>query len=104
MVPRRKPIRVENVPADVCNGHTNEWRVGAAMWDMYDTHVDGTDEVAISFGSIWGALVRTGTPGRMADVRDAFRRVAAASPVNVRPGLAAAFGQSGVPVTLQIAR
>jgi hypothetical protein len=104
MVPRRKPIRIENVPADVCSGHTNEWRVGAAMWDLYDSHSDGSDEVAIAFSSIWGALVRTGTPGRMADVRDAFRRVAAASPAQVRPGLAAAFGQSGVPVTFQVAR
>jgi hypothetical protein len=104
MVPRRKPIRIENVPADVCSGHTNEWRVGAAMWDLYDSHADGSDEVAIAFSAIWGALVRTGTPGRMADVRDAFRRVAAASPAQVRPGLAAAFGQSGVPVTLQVAR
>ncbi|MEB3196540.1 MAG: hypothetical protein VKP62_04985 [Candidatus Sericytochromatia bacterium] len=104
MVPRRKPIRLENVPEDVCQGHTNEWRVSAALWDLYDTHADGQDQVALEFKQIWGSLVKTGTGGRMADVRDAFRRVALQTEPSLRPGLAAAFAQSGVPVTLQMAR
>jgi hypothetical protein len=105
MVPRRKPIRLENVPADVCNGHTNEWRVSAALWDLYDTHQDGQDRVAVDFKNIWGALVKTNAPGRMTDVRDAFKRIAAASDESVRPALTAAFAQSGVPVVaFQLAR
>jgi hypothetical protein len=103
MVPRRKPIRLENVPADVCEGHTNEWRVSAALWDVYDTHDDGTDHVAVDFKTIWGALVRTNAPGRMSDVRDAIKRIAVAVPATERAGLSEAFAQSGVPVTLQVA-
>lgn len=104
MVPRRKPIRIENVPADVCEGHTNEWRVSAALWDVYDTHDDGTDRTATEFKTIWGALVRTGGGGRMNDVRDAFKRIANAVPASQRNALSEAFAQSGVPVTVQVAR
>lgn len=104
MVPRRAPIRVENVPDDVCTGHTNEWRAGSALWDLYDTHNDGQDHVALEFKTIWGALVKTQNPGRMTDVRDAFKRIATGQPAEARPGLAAAFAQSGVPVQFQVAR
>lgn len=103
MVPRRKPIRMENVPADVCEGYTNEWRVGAALWDLYDTHADGTDRVALPFKTIWGALVKTNAQGRMRDVRDAYRLIAEAAPASERPALAAAFAQAGVPVDQRLA-
>lgn len=103
MVPRRRPIRMENVPADVCEGHTNEWRVGAALWDVYDTHDDGTDRVAVEFKTIWGALVKTNGGARMTDVRDAFKRMAAVTPANERQGLADAFAQAGVPVSVRAA-
>lgn len=56
LVPRRAPIRIENVPEDVCKGNTNEWRVAAAMWDVYDRHDDGLDKAGLSFGTIWQAL------------------------------------------------
>jgi len=56
MVPRRAPIRVENVPADVCHGDANEWRVTAALWDVYDTHVDADDSCAVDFATMWGAM------------------------------------------------
>lgn len=98
MVPRRKPIRFENVPADVCEGHTNEWRVGAAVWDLYDTHADGTDNAALEFKTIWGALVKTNGGPRMGNALDAFERIAAKQPAAARATLAAAFAQSGVPV------
>ena len=100
----KKHVRVENVPDDVCGGHTNEWRTGSALWDLYDTHDDGQDGVALPFSTIWGALVKTQNPGRMTDVRDAFKRIAAGQPAETRPGLASAFAQSGVPVTFSIAR
>lgn len=103
MVPRRRPIRMENVPADVCEGHTNEWRVGAALWDVYDTHDDGTDRVAVEFKTIWGALVKSNGGARMNDVRDAFKRVVAVTPANERQALADAFSQAGVPVSVRSA-
>jgi hypothetical protein len=91
------------VPADVCEGHTNEWRVGAALWDVYDTHDDGTDRVAVEFKTIWSALVKTNGGARMTDVRDAFKRVAAVTPEGERQGLADAFAQAGVPVSVRTA-
>jgi hypothetical protein len=103
MVPRRKPIRLENIPTDVCEGYTNEWRVSAALWDLYDTHEDGSDRVAVDFKTIWGALVKTHNSGRMNDVRDAFQRISAAVPADQRQSLAAAFAQAGVPVTVRTA-
>lgn len=56
MVPRRAPIRVENVPDDVCQGDTNEWRVASALWDVYDTHADGADTSAMDFPTMWQCM------------------------------------------------
>lgn len=41
LVPRRAPIRIEHVPADVCGKSTNEWRVTSFFWDLVDLNVDG---------------------------------------------------------------
>jgi hypothetical protein len=98
MVPRRKPIRIENVPTDVCEGPSNEWRACAAMWDLYDTHNEGTDHVSLDFKTIWDALARhDGT--KMNDIRDAFNRVATTQPATYRPELASAFAQAGILVS-----
>lgn len=56
LVPRRAPIRIENVPEDVCKGATNEWRVAAAMWDLLDLHPDGGDRLALPFSHVWRRL------------------------------------------------
>lgn len=56
MVPRRAPIRVENVPGDVCQGQASEWRVTAGLWDLIDTHDDGLDRYAMSFNRLWKSL------------------------------------------------
>lgn len=56
LVPRRAPIRLENVPEDVCRGQSNEWRVAAGLWDLYDDHVDGSDAAALDFGRLWRPL------------------------------------------------
>lgn len=56
MVPRRAPIRIENVPSDVCQGDTNEWRVAAALWDVYDTHFDINDRSAMNFATMWQCM------------------------------------------------
>lgn len=55
LVPRRAPIRFENVPADVCNGPSNEWRVTAFFWDLIDLHDDGERSQA-SFTRVWNVL------------------------------------------------
>lgn len=41
LVPRRAPIRFENVPSDVCPKSTNEWRVTSFFWDLIDANQDG---------------------------------------------------------------
>lgn len=56
MVPRRKPIRIENVPEDVCQGDKNEWRVAAALWDLHDSHEDGEDKVSLGWAVMWKAM------------------------------------------------
>lgn len=56
MVPRRAPIRFENVPADVCRGQTNEWRVTAFLWDLIDFHVD-SEASQETFARVWKALL-----------------------------------------------
>lgn len=55
LVPRRAPIRLENVPADVCQGPKNEWRVAAGFWDLHDLHDDGGDRWASPFALLWKA-------------------------------------------------
>lgn len=55
LVPRRAPIRIETVPEDVCRGDTNEWRVAAGLWDLYDSHPDGADALSLGFARIWAS-------------------------------------------------
>ena len=71
MVPRRSPIRVENVPADVCKGPTSEWRVFAGLWDLYDRHADG-EAAALGFGPIWKGT----TGGVTSSIGDAWSLIA----------------------------
>ncbi len=56
MVPRRAPIRIENVPLDVCRGERNEWRVSSFFWDLVDLHADGETSTE-SFARIWNTLL-----------------------------------------------
>lgn len=56
LVPRRAPIRLENVPDDVCRGESNEWRVAAGLWDLYDSHPDGRDQASLDFERLWKPL------------------------------------------------
>lgn len=67
MVPRRAPIRIENVPDDVCKGEGSEWRVSAALWDLYDTHADGADAVGLDFRALWQGI-RSGRTDGIASV------------------------------------
>lgn len=76
LVPRRAPIRLENVPDDVCKGQTNEWRVSAAMWDIYDSHDDGLDNSGIAFKSIWQSLSRPNKSiGSMKDAAKSLKEI-----------------------------
>jgi hypothetical protein len=54
MVPRRAPLRFEHVPADVCQGPRNEWRVTAFLWDLIDLNRDD-EEVEEGFAKLWRA-------------------------------------------------
>jgi hypothetical protein len=58
MVPRRAPIKVENIPADVCGQPTNEWRVTGFLWDLIDQHSD-SETHAQSFSELWKLTVGT---------------------------------------------
>jgi hypothetical protein len=60
MVPRRAPIRFENVPEDVCKGPTNEWRVTSFFWDLIDLNADG-ESAEEAFARVWRALARSGS-------------------------------------------
>lgn len=40
---------LESVPTSVCNGGTNETRVAALFWDMYDTVKDGPDQLRYDY-------------------------------------------------------
>ncbi|OFZ52775.1 MAG: hypothetical protein A2428_04940 [Bdellovibrionales bacterium RIFOXYC1_FULL_54_43] len=55
MVPRRAPIRFENIPEDVCKGPNNEWRVLGFFWDLTDLHDDG-EQSEEDFVKVWRAL------------------------------------------------
>jgi hypothetical protein len=61
LVPRRAPIGVEIVPADVCGKSTNEWRVMAFLWDLIDTHDDG-ETYQIPFAKLWNDTVDARAP------------------------------------------
>ena len=89
MVPRRAPIRVENVPDDVCRGTASEWRVFAGLWDLYNRHDDGLDHVSLGFGPIWKGV----TGGTTSSVLDAWATIAA--------GLDAATRRAGEDALIQ---
>jgi hypothetical protein len=80
MVPRRAPLRYENVPTDVCEGQTNEWRVGAACWDLFDKHDDGDDKVALPLPTIWKAWSKGNGAKAIGSLNDAYLLVAKAAP------------------------
>lgn len=56
MVQRRAPLEIEHVPADVCYGPTNEWRVYSFLWDLIDLNNDN-ESVNISFLDLWDLSV-----------------------------------------------
>lgn len=85
MVKRRAPLRYENVPGakdpehpdapPVCEGPTNEWRAGAAMWDLYDTHQDGLDGSSVPFATMWNAMAKGNGKPAISSVKHAFKYI-----------------------------
>jgi hypothetical protein len=88
LVPRRAPIRMENVPDDVCKGQKNEWRVSAAMWDLYDGHLDGGDSIDIPFKTIWASLSRKDR--RIGSMQDAANSLKELTSADIKPAIDAA--------------
>lgn len=56
MVPRRAPLEIEHIPEDVCRGDTNEWRVYAALWDIFDGYEGDDDNLQLPFVIQWFAM------------------------------------------------
>lgn len=101
MVPRRAPIRIENVPDDVCKGPTSEWRVFAGLWDLYDSHDDGGDRVTLGFGPIWKGV----TSGTTSSVVDAWGLIAKGlDPVTRAAGEDAMIWNTLLPARAEISR
>lgn len=68
MVPRRAPIRFENIPADVCRTDRNEWRVTGFLWDLIDLHADG-ESSQDTFTRVWQAMANHNTASLTEAVR-----------------------------------
>lgn len=56
LVPRRAPIRLENIPSDVCAGQRNEWRVAGFFWDLIDKSRDN-EHIEMDFKTVWNLKV-----------------------------------------------
>lgn len=72
IVPRRAPIRFENIPADVCEGSSNEWRVTGFFWDLFDLNND-EESLEQSFAQLWNPLYNS----RVANAESAMRKLIA---------------------------
>lgn len=97
LVPRRAPIRIENVPDDVCPGSQNEWRVSAAFWEIYDTHSEAQDHLSLGLKTIFEALGRDNRPTSRNAI-DAFERLKEVLPTEQHAALLAAFAQNTMEV------
>lgn len=80
MVPRRAPLRIEHVPEDVCAGQTNEWRVTAFLWDVYDTNRD-SEQLEQGMQPFWDTMFRGGFQNTRAIAERLIARGASASEI-----------------------
>lgn len=97
LVPRRAPIRIENVPEDVCAGPANEWRVSSVFWDVYDSHEDGGETMSLGLRTIFEALGRQNRPAATS-VMDAYGLLKEVTPVAQHALLTQVFRQNTMPV------
>lgn len=93
LVPRRKPIRMENVPEDVCKGNKNEWRVSAVLWDLYDTHEDKQDKFAMPLKDLWAIMSQADKPA-MSNVLDTYKLVQEKMPAEAKEAVRTVFQQN----------
>jgi hypothetical protein len=93
LVPRRAPIRIENVPEDVCAGPANEWRVSSVFWDIYDSHDDGGENLSLGLRTIFEALGRQNRPTANS-VMDAYGLLKEVTSAAQHAQLAQAFRQN----------
>lgn len=96
-MPRRAPVRIENTPADVCAGNRNEWRVASVLWDVYDTHGDGADQLSLSLKEIFLSFAQANKPA-IGSALDAYQLLRERLPVAARPALKALFLQNTMEV------
>lgn len=97
LVPRRAPIRIENVPEDVCAGPANEWRVSSVFWDVYDSHEDGGETLSLGLRTIFEALGRQNRP-TATSVMDVYGLLKEVTPVAQHAQLTQVFRQNTMPV------
>lgn len=97
LVPRRAPIRIENVPEDVCAGPANEWRVSSVFWDVFDSHEDGGENLSLGLRTIFEALGRQNRP-TATSVMDAYGLLKEVTPAAQHAQLTRVFRQNTMPV------
>jgi len=52
-------ISIESLPASIAAGESNEMRVAAALWDLYDVVNESGDEIGVRFEDIWEVLAQS---------------------------------------------
>lgn len=98
MVPRRAPLRFENMPPDVCAGPTNEWWTTAMLWDLYDTHNEQDDQVSLEFNQIWGALAKNNGKPAVGSMIDAYALIKERVDAKQHPALQRLMAFNTMPV------
>lgn len=103
MVPRRAPLRFENMPPDVCAGPTNEWWTTAALWDLYDTHNEEDDQVSLEFKQVWSALAKNNGKKAVGSVVDAHALLKDRVPADQHAALQRVMAFNTMPVGTMLA-
>ena len=103
MVPRRAPLRFENMPENVCAGPTNEWWTTAALWDLYDRHNERDDQVSLEFQQIWGALAKNNGQKPVGSMVDAYALIKDRVPAGQHPALQRLMAYNTMPLRSLVA-
>ncbi len=104
MVPRRAPLRFENMPGDVCGGPTNEWWTTATLWDLYDSHNEQDDQVTLGFDQIWGALAKSNGKKSVGSMVDAYVLIKDKAEIGQQSALQRLMAFNGMPLRALIAK
>lgn len=103
MVPRRAPLRFENMPPDVCPGPTNEWWTTATLWDLYDSHNEGDDQVTLDFATIWKALAKGNGKPAVGSMVDAYALIKERTDAAQHPALQRLMAYNTMPARSMLA-